>query len=609
MIYGAINHQCLPYSFGLLSLKKLLDFGHSAFFEKHFSCFAAGWLAKINKNPLNEYSVDQSTNWSIFVFGEVFDVEGFFGNEQNFSGALIPRLLLNLFYKHGVQFVEKLNGDFVIILFNEKEKTTYVFRDHLGIRPFSYTVLNDVVYFCSDTLTLCRAFYPLEPIETEFLLQDFKFTDNTLTPNKNVKRLLPGHYLLIKNNNLEQHKYWFPEKITTDYSYAAKRVFNEATALIENAVKIRVDKDLKAASHISGGLDSSTIAALSRKHYAHQKEFLGFSWSPDYKIFPPQGENDERFLVANTCSKNQIEPVLSLFSQENYKRYYEDPINHSHFPDEQIFQEFAQKHGVKLIFSGYGGDEFISCGTYGVFIDLLKTLKWKKYWKVARTWSTSTILKSIVLDFLSPVMGILPLSFYIQNLDSTYFIKKPYKKNHKPSLRHFFLHKSRKDMHLGMLYNYHIPLRTEEWYNWGSKYGIQYRYPLLDKRIVEFMLKIPSDYLYKDSFGRVLLRKAGEGLLPEELLWSTSKTDPALFKYMDELAIDYFLKNSLQIEDFKNNPALAFFNFEKYEKAVLKEKQKNSSNLPKSIFSTFLSMKKIHEFTKKYPQSSFTSEA
>lgn len=602
MIYGVINHQGSLCLNNLVPLKKLLDFHHSTFFEKHFSCLAVGGLKRINKEPINVFSVDQSTNWSIFIFGEIFDVEGFFCKNQNILDNSIPHLLLNLFYKNGTQFVEKLNGDFIIILSNPQKKTTYVFRDHLGIIPFSYTLFNDILYFSSDTLALCRAFYPQEPIDSEYLLKDFKFTDNTLTPSKNVKRLLPGHYLLIRENDLKQHKYWFPEKITTDYSYTAEKVYKEATALLEDSVKIRVDKELRAASHISGGLDSSSIAALSRKQHPNQKNFFGYSWSPDFNIFPSQSKNDERVLVLNICAQNQIEPVFSSFSPENYKNYYENPLSYSSFPDEQLFQKLAQKNGVQIVFSGYGGDEFISCGTYGVFIDLLKQGKWGKYWKVAKNWNPNTILKSIIFDFLFPVMGILPLSFYFQNQETTRFIKKPYKKNYKHSLRYFFLHKSRKDMHLGMLYNYHIPLRTEEWYNWGSRSGVQYRYPLLDKRIIEFMLKIPSDYLYKESFGRILLREAAKGLLPEELRWSTSKIDPALFKYIDDLAKNYFLNNASQIEDFKSNPALAFFDFEKFEIAVIKEKQKNYANLPKSIFSTFLTLKKIHEFTQHYAE-------
>lgn len=600
MIYGTINQVGATNFNGLLFQKKI-GWENSFFSQKHLPNLTIWWL-KGTGNLKCSFFIDHITNWSIFVFGEIYNYEEVFKNYPTTSSETNAQSIMRLLLQNGVHFAENLNGDFIILLSNSKENTTYVVRDHLGIFPFSYTVQDNVIYYCSDALSLCRAFYPDEPINPEFLLRDFKITDNSLTPNKNVKRLLPGHYLLIKNNVAKQHKYWFPEKILTDNSYTAERVFKEATALIEDAVKIRVDKKLKAASHISGGLDSSTIAVLSKKHYSHQKKFFGFSWSPDYNLFPHQGERDERILVEKICKKNQIEPVFSSYSTNHFQNFYDNPLNYSLYSDEQLFQEFAKKNEIHLIFSGYGGDQFISCGTYGIFIDLLRSFKWRKYWKVARTWSPMTILKSIVLDFLFPVMGFLPLNFFIQNRDSTQFIKKPFKKNHKPSLRHFILHKSRKEMHLGMLYSYHIPLRTEEWYNWGTKYGVQYRYPLLDKRIVEFMLKIPSDYLYQGSFGRVLLREAAKEILPEDIRWSTSKTDPALFKYVDELVNDFFLKYNPQLEDFKKNSALDFFDFKKFETAISKEKRKSPSIQSKSIISTFIQLKYLHEFTKQYAE-------
>lgn len=602
MIYGVINHNATPYLNGLFSLKKISNWENFSFTENHFKCISVGFFNKDQTKFSYEYFFDQLTNWSIFVFGKIYNLQELFGSFQSQSLKNTPQLLLSLFQKEGNNFAEKLNGDFIIIISTVEEKNTYVFRDHLGIMPFSYTILNDVVYFCSDTLSLCRALYPQEPINPEFLLNGFKFTDKALTPNKKVKRLLPGHYLQIKNNTLQQHKYWFPERIKLDNSYTKEKVFREATALIEDAIAIRVDKNLKAASHVSGGLDSSMVAALTRKQYVHQTPFYGFSWSPEYSLFQKLKENDERESIKNICEKNHIEKVFSTYSLDNLIFYTNNPFKTSSFVREKIIQEFAKKNGIQLIFSGYGGDEFISCGTYGVFIDLLKAFKWKKYWQVAKTWSPITILKSIILDFLSPTLGILPLSFHIQNQESTRFIKKPFKKNHKPSLRHFFLHKSRKEMHLGMLYNYHIPLRTEEWYNWGSKYGVQYRYPLLDKRIVEFMLKIPSDYLYQGSFGRVLLREAAKEILPEDVRWSTSKTDPALFKYVDELVNDFFLKYNPQLEDFKKNPALDFFDFKKFETAISKEKRKSPSIQSKSIISTFIQLKYLHEFTKQYAE-------
>lgn len=602
MIYGVINHQDLADSGKLSSLKTLLEQGSQAFTEKQFPGLAAGWLNTPGPDSGRSFYIDQDTPWSIFVFGQIYNLTGLGGGQTDPSPAATPRLLLNLFLEKGVPFADALNGDFIILISNAEEKTTWVFRDHLGIVPFSFTRADGGLYFCSDWLSLCRSFYPEEPPDPEFLLRDFKFTDNTLTPNPKVRRLLPGHYLLVKQQTEKQHKYWHPENIRTDKSYTTERVFREATALVEDAIKIRADRELPAASHLSGGLDSSAVAVLARAHYAGQEPFFGFSWSPAYPLFPAQGEKDERSLVEKTCAANRMEPVFSSFSSVHFTRHYEDPLHNSLFPHEQLTQAFSKERGIRLIFSGYGGDEFISCGTYGVFIDLLRTFQWRKYWRVARTWSPMTLVKSLVLDFLFPVTGILPPTVRLQNRASAKFLKKPFKKSHRKSLRHFFLHSSRRAMHLGMLYHYHIPLRTEEWYHWGIKHGIRYRYPLLDKRIVEFMLKIPSDDLFRESLGRVLLREAAGDLLPEEVRNSASKTDPALTKYLDDLSERIFGEMVFQLKGFRENPALAFFDFGKYEKALAKDKQGKPPGRDPSLRHVFFRLKWIHEFTRQYAQ-------
>ncbi|MEE4177362.1 MAG: asparagine synthase-related protein, partial [Bacteroides sp.] len=131
---------------------------------------------------------------------------------------------------------------------------------------------------------------------------------------------------------------------------------------------------------------------------------------------------------------------------------------------------------------------------------------------------------------------------------------------------------------------------------------IQYRYPLLDKRVVEFMLKIPSDHLFIESFGRVLLREATGDRLPEEVKWSTSKTDPVLTKHLDDLSTKIFKDMLSQLEEFRENPALDFFDFGKFEKALAKASLGKPPGQDISLRHVFFRLKWIHEFTRKYAQ-------
>ena len=75
---------------------------------------------------------------------------------------------------------------------------------------------------------------------------------------------------------------------------------------------------------------------------------------------------------------------------------------------------------------------------------------------------------------------------------------------------------------------YNLPERCESWHASGFQKGVEYRYPLLDKRIVEYMLKVPSEHLCRTGYVRPLLREIGKGLLPEEVRLNQDKNDPVL---------------------------------------------------------------------------------
>ncbi len=90
----------------------------------------------------------------------------------------------------------------------------------------------------------------------------------------------------------------------------------------------------------------------------------------------------------------------------------------------------------------------------------------------------------------------------------------------------YFFHTSRQQVHLGVLRFYHFQERCETWAVNGFRKGVEYRYPLLDRRIIEYMLKVPSAMLCKTDYFRPLLRLISEGILPEEVRWQADKSDP-----------------------------------------------------------------------------------
>ena len=297
-------------------------------------------------------------------------------------------------------------------------------------------------------------------------------------------------YLLLTGKKSESHPYWFPEKIPEDPSLTRRQVMQELPYLLADAVDIRADNRFTAAAHVSGGLDSGIVAALARKACGHQPLFYGFSWSPDPRSHPVKGQRDERSRVEETCLLNGITPVFTGFDAAGYLAF----IANWRHPSEMVFEkpvvEMALSKGVNLIFSGWGGDEFISIADRGIDADLLRNGEWGLLLKKYPPHRPRRFFAAINahLDILS---GRRNYAMWRTEKSVYPYLKNVIGSNHLPR-RLRFHHRSRREVHLQLLAMGHLAARTGDWYVHGQRNGIEYRYPLLDKRIVEYMLKVPS---------------------------------------------------------------------------------------------------------------------
>ena len=128
----------------------------------------------------------------------------------------------------------------------------------------------------------------------------------------------------------------------------------------------------------------------------------------------------------------------------------------------------------------------------------------------------------------------------------------------------------------------------------GQLNGIEYRYPLLDKRIVEYMLKVPSRCLVGGNHYRILLREIGKDFFTPEMLENKSKDDPVKSHYFSEMVKKVEQDFINELETFRNNPDLSFVDFDLLEKNLPKIK---AGKMDSSIF---YYLKAAHEFTKGY---------
>jgi len=512
-----------------------------------------------------------------------------------------PEIVFKLFQENGCEFVCKLNGDFIIIIYTACNHSLFIFRDHVGVRPVSYTNRNGSLFFSSDSISLCKAFNDSESIDPEPFLSEFRFADLTRNFNPVVHKLLPGHYLKSSQYELTIVKYWHPERIRTDYTLKRSEWMADIRKLCEDAAHIRCDQRFNASAHVSGGLDSSYVASSARKEYKNQNLFYGYSWSPANC----QVENvkyDERDLVKRTCKLNDIEPVFINLNIDDIIQHSKNYIRTlGSFAEEKILNH-AQKERINLIFTGWGGDEFLSKGERGINSDLIARLNWGLFFKRNPISSPKKFLKVLLYDVFFPAIHVMNFQQRKSHKSFTRYLKKPFRRNHRPSLDNFLFYRSRRQLHLGLLYYYHIPDRTEKWYLYGFSRGVEYRYPLLDKRIIEHMIKIPSRFLIDGKFSRMILRELSKGYIPEEVRWVNKGPDPILVAQTRHCLAEFATILIEEIKEMKTNDDLYFIDFEVLEKDA--KRFTNDSRNKDILISNLLLIKQFQEFLKYYKKDS-----
>jgi len=547
--------------------------------------------------------------WTDEVSGVTVLLSGFIYNRSELTGFLKPdgqvsdpELIGRLFLGEGPVFAARLNGDFAVAIINPQLKEVWLYRDHIGIRPMAYAVSNEALFFSTDITSLCFSLCEGSGIDTTYLTGHFRYIDFRTTPCGAVKKLPPGHYLHFKGGSPRLFKYWQPEKIRQERSLTHEQMLTELDALLRDAVRIRCDARFTAGAHVSSGLDSGVVALLARSEYVSQKKFSGFSWSPE-NYSAEEVDYDERDSVRRLCSMHNILPVFSQLSPDYFiKAVSRFHLNHGFFWEEATLSQAADA-GVNLLFSGWGGDEFVSTAAPSIEADLLRTLKLCLFSRRNELRKPVKFLKNVVRYILMPALRIHERGTTRAFRDEARYLRPQWQKSDRKAVRQFYFHTSRRGHHLGMLRFYHLQGRCEKWFPLGYRQGVEYRYPLLDKRLIEFMLRVPSELLCATDYSRPLLREISEGLLPEEVRLNTSKRDPVYRAYMDGLYREAAVTLLDEVGKWRDNPDLHFIDFERLTGDIYRFRSGDPAVRDEALFRGLIYVKAMDRFTRVFRNS------
>jgi asparagine synthase (glutamine-hydrolysing) len=325
---------------------------------------------------------EDSTLW-IVCNGEIYNYielrEELLKKGHHFHTHSDTEVILHLFEEKSHECLHELNGQFAFAIWDTTKKELFLARDRVGIRPLQYAFVNGVLYFASEIKSLFMA----EKISREVnpIALDQIFTFWTTLPGhtffKHIHELKPGHYLRCRNGRVSLKTFWdIPLYHRDQYvSSSPHKIKEEIQKLLLEAVRIRLRADLPAGAYLSGGLDSSGIAALVKNHFNNRLCTFGICF--EEKDFDERTHQEE---VASFLNINHKELYVSnsVIADHFAKTIWhcEKPLLRTAPVPLLLLSKLVRENDLKVVLTGEGADEVF--GGYNIFREALVRRFWAR---------------------------------------------------------------------------------------------------------------------------------------------------------------------------------------------------------------------------------------
>ena len=469
------------------------------------------------------------------------------------AGLTDGDLILRAWTRWGRDCPDRLLGDFAFAVWDARNRRLFCARDPVGVRPFYYARTPDRFLFASSVEAVLagpgvsRALDEAT-VATYLTRGDLWLADRTFF--RAVRKLPPGHTLTVEGGAARLDRHWRPERAPKARP-ATDDVHAEAFLdLYSRAVKDRLRGPDPVGVHLSGGLDSSSVAVLAARALRRRGRPppLAFSWLPELGGRSPSEDHAREYALINAvCGQEGLrvfhrspgpEDVIAVLRQDAAF-----PGVHIHM-NEDVVQRCAARRGVRVLLSGWGGDDVVSCSARGYYEHLLLRGHWARLCAEyrARGKGLRRFLMDVLLLLAHPNLHI-SLRRLRRGKDPRrrrWFIDPAFARRAKPLPKPILRQFSVRYTQLWLLRAGHLGERMEGWAASGARRGIEYRYPLLDRRLLEFALGLPPEQFRRGRWGRWLMRHAlgaalpgappdtsSDPVLPPEVCWHSDKADPA----------------------------------------------------------------------------------
>lgn len=448
-------------------------------------------------------------------------------------------VVLSAYGRWGTASLDRLRGMFAYAVWDEPAQELICARDRFGIKPFYYTVVGDVLYFASEAKALLP-FLPRVQTDVEGLRDylAFQFCLAGKTLFEGIRELLPGHFLRISRGAATPHRYW-EVYYDLDFDHTAKHFEERVEALLTESVALHLRSDVPVSAYVSGGLDSSAVAALASVHYeGRMKAFTGkFSEDPAYD----ESAYARALAAWRNLELNEIDIGVNDFTES-----IGDVIYHLDYPTAgpgsfpQFMVSRAAAEQVKVILGGQGGDEIFGGYTrylVAYFEQCIKAAVEGRLQDGNFVVTYESIIPNLVaLRNYKPMLRDFWSEGLFEPMDARYFrlvnrtphfdgeVDLDALGDYQPfdTFKEIFNgqnvgHEAYFDKMTHFDFKTLLPALLQVEDRVSMAHGLESRVPLLDHRLVELAATAPANIKFKDGTMKHLFKQATRAFIPPEI--------------------------------------------------------------------------------------------
>lgn len=283
--------------------------------------------------------------------------------EHRFFSVCDSEVLVHGYEEYKQDILYKLRGMFSFAIWEQEEKRLFAARDYFGIKPFYYTRIGNTFVFASEIKSILE-FPGYHPEVNEEALEQYLSFQYSVLPEtffRGIYQLLPGHYLIYQNGKLETESYFAPnlKPVRTENG---KNLKENIQMTLLDSVKNHLNSDVEVGSFLSGGVDSSLIAAMSGCRKTFTVGFSDVGERYDETGYAKKTADDLR--IENYCRYIGKKEFFSAVPKVMY--YMDEPSGDASAVALYFLAAQASDH-VKVVLSGEGADEIF--GGYNIYLE------------------------------------------------------------------------------------------------------------------------------------------------------------------------------------------------------------------------------------------------